>query len=76
NLSQADLDDEPTDMAIRPLKFNSIKVTLNATGHTVGAEYAFELKEFSWSYEEQGDGIVPNRIGDNQISLLTDVDGT
>lgn len=75
-LSLADLVDDPTDMAIWPLKFNSIKVTLNASGHTVGAEYAFELKEFSLIYEEQGDGIVPNRIGDNEISLLTDVDGT
>lgn len=75
-LPLADIVDDPADMAIWPLRFNSLKFTLNASGHTVGKEYTLELKEFSLIYDDQGVGILPDLVGTNEIQLLNGVDGT
>lgn len=75
-LSIADIVDDPADMAIWPLKFNSLKISLNASGHTVGAEYTFELKEFSLIYDDQDVGVVKNEVGDKEMRLQTNTDGT
>lgn len=74
-LPLADIVDNPADMAIWPLRFNSLKIALNASGHTVGAEYTFELKEFSLIYDEQDVGFMQNEVGDKEIQLLINTDG-
>lgn len=74
-LPLADIVDNPADMAIWPLRFNSLKIALNASGHTVGTEYTFELKEFSLIYDEQDVGLIQNEVGDKEIQLLINTDG-
>lgn len=66
-LPVSDIVTDPNDMAIWPLQFNSLKFTLNASGHSVGTEYTFELKEFTLIYDDQGVGLMPDEAGSNEM---------
>lgn len=74
-LPVSDIVTDPNDMAIWPLQFNSLKFTLNASGHSVGTEYTFELKEFTLIYDDQGVGLMPDEAGSNEMKIWNGTDG-
>lgn len=53
-----ELVDDMDDIAIWPIKLNSFKVALNASGHTVGNPYSLDLKQLSALYANDPTGVI------------------
>lgn len=72
-ISTDDLMAESNDIAVWPISFNSFKMMVNASGHTVGAGYDLDLKEFSAIYDTNASGVENDVISHSKnIGVLYD----